>query len=82
MFKVEYAYQSYYVEDAIIFIEDKVYSDNWDRNETEVTEMLTEEIDALKYLADTDWYIIRYVDIGEEVPEDIVYLREEARSLL
>ena len=36
--------------------------------------------ESLKYLADTDWLIIREVDAGVPCPSDIKQLRAEARS--
>lgn len=35
---------------------------------------------ALKYLADTDWYIIRTMDSGVAIPEEVVQLRQQARD--
>jgi hypothetical protein len=35
---------------------------------------------ALKYLADTDFYVIRFMDSGIAVPVDITQKREEARA--
>lgn len=36
--------------------------------------------EALKYLANTDWLIIREVDASIPCPEDVKQLRSEARS--
>lgn len=36
--------------------------------------------ESLKYLADTDWYIIREVDSGVQCPPDIKQARAEARA--
>lgn len=38
--------------------------------------------EAIAYLRSTDWYVIRKVETGKEVPDDISTLRSEARSLL
>jgi hypothetical protein len=38
-----------------------------------------EEMEARKYLADTDWYIIRELDSGEPCPADIKAARAQAR---
>ena len=35
--------------------------------------------EALKYLAETDWYVIRQMDSGEAMPEDVKAKRAEAR---
>ena len=38
-------------------------------------------IDELeKYLLETDWYAIRFVDNGEKIPSDIQKKRQEARE--
>lgn len=39
-----------------------------------------ESIDALAYLSNTDWYIIREMDTGEPCPNDIKLARVLARS--
>lgn len=39
-----------------------------------------ESRDALKYLADTDWYVIREMDNGTPVPENIRQARQDARA--
>ena len=35
---------------------------------------------ALRYLAETDWYVIRATDTGKAVPKDIAKRRAEARK--
>lgn len=32
------------------------------------------------YLADTDWYVVRYADTGEAIPEDVKAKRQAARE--
>lgn len=34
---------------------------------------------ARKYLAETDWYVIRKTETGEEIPQEILDLRAQAR---
>lgn len=36
--------------------------------------------DARKYLADTDWYVVRKTETGEAIPDDISTARQEARD--
>lgn len=36
--------------------------------------------DARKYLADTDWYVVRKTETGEAIPDDITTARQEARD--
>lgn len=36
----------------------------------------------IKYLKDTDWYAIRYMETGKAIPEDIAQERETARAKL
>lgn len=36
--------------------------------------------EALKYLAQTDWYIIRHQETGETVPVDVLSARQAARQ--
>lgn len=46
-------------------------------------QILTEQrAEALKYLADTDYYYPRFLETGEPVPEDVVLKRKEARDFL
>lgn len=35
---------------------------------------------SLKYLADTDWYVIRYLETGVAIPADITTARAAARA--
>ena len=37
-------------------------------------------IQARKYLADTDWYVVRYSETNEPIPEEILVKRQEARE--
>ena len=39
-------------------------------------------VDAQKYLDSTDWYIVRFIDSGVEVPQEIKDKRAEARLLV
>lgn len=41
--------------------------------------LVQEKEDALKYLSDTDWYIIRKAETGVEIPANILTLRAAAR---
>lgn len=38
--------------------------------------------EARVYLADTDWYVSRKLETGEEIPADVAKKRAEARALL
>ena len=38
--------------------------------------------EALEYLSSTDWYLVRKLDIGTEIPEEVVTKRLEARTIL
>ena len=40
------------------------------------------EVLALQYLDATDWYVTRFSETGQIIPEDIITLRAEARLLL
>lgn len=43
--------------------------------------MIEEEITELQnYLNGTDWYAIRYAEIGVEIPEEVGQKRQEARE--
>lgn len=37
-------------------------------------------IEAQAYLANTDWFVLRYMDSGVPIPEDIKIARAEARA--
>ena len=41
---------------------------------------LEESEKALKYLAETDWYVVRFAETGEPIPEDILAARAAARE--
>lgn len=36
--------------------------------------------EALAYLASTDWYIVRSLDSGKPIPDDIASARQSARD--
>ena len=38
--------------------------------------------EAQKYLASTDWYLVRFIDSGVEVPQEVKDKRAEARLLV
>jgi len=54
--------------------------------QAQVDERKTEELDRreeqslLAYLASTDWYAVRYAEIGVPVPEDVALKRDDARA--
>lgn len=37
---------------------------------------------ARKYLQSTDWYAVRFMETGKEVPEEVKTAREAAREIL
>lgn len=50
---------------------------------TDITAEVEQEkanAEALKYLADTDWLMIRELEIGKPMPEEIKLKRQEARN--
>lgn len=53
-------------------------------NPPKTAEQLAEEAkaEALAYLSSTDWYIVRFVDSGVEVPQEVKDKRAEARLLV
>lgn len=38
--------------------------------------------EAIRYLGSTDWYVIRQVEVGKEIPEDVKKSRAEARLII
>jgi len=64
----------------------KIVDDIYVKDEVKLQEKADEEsIEstnkiALKYLADTDWYIIRYQETSVEIPQEILDARAEART--
>lgn len=37
---------------------------------------------SLKYLANTDWYVIRFQETGKEIPSDVLEARAKARETI
>ena len=37
-------------------------------------------LNAKQYLRDTDWYVVRHAETGEEVPAEVTKKRAEARA--
>lgn len=68
-----------------VFVE-RFLADNSDPDSLKITvkEMSKAQIDALRYLQESDWWVIRSVDPGDltPVPEPVVEAREAARSIL
>ena len=63
-----YEYDTVIVEDAFMYTDDAL-----------VTKAKIEQ--AQTYLASTDWYIVRFIDSGVEVPQEIKDKRAEARLI-
>jgi len=40
----------------------------------------SQNYDARKYLAETDWYVTRKAETGKAIPDDIATKRQEARE--
>ena len=53
-------------------------------NPTPTPEQLAEQAkaEALRYLADTDWYAVRLTETGVAIPEEVSIKRAEARAIL
>ena len=53
-------------------------------NPTPTPEQLAEQAkaEALRYLADTDWYVVRLTETGVAIPEEVSIKRAEARAIL
>ena len=50
--------------------------------DTELTTQMAQNHQARKILADTDWYVVRKMETGKEIPADITDMRNKARSLV
>ena len=50
--------------------------------DTELTTQMAQNHQARKILANTDWYVIRKMETGKEIPDDITDMRNKARSLV
>ena len=50
--------------------------------DTELTTRMAQNHQARKILADTDWYVVRKMETGKEIPADIADMRNKARSLV
>lgn len=53
-------------------------------NPTPTPEQLAEQAkaEALRYLADTDWYVVRLTETDVAIPEEVITKRAEARAIL
>jgi len=50
--------------------------------EVQLNEFRDVKQEALDYLASTDWYVIRYADNGDAIPEEVMKKRQEAREIV
>ena len=41
-----------------------------------------ERSEALAYLADTDWMVVRYAETGKDIPADVLKKRQAARDVI
>ena len=48
--------------------------------DTELTKRMAQNHQARKILAQTDWYVVRKMETGKEIPDNIISLRMQARS--
>ena len=79
-----------YVEDAFLdsvvqegdTVEDMPVLERREPTAEEIANNLvaSQNYDARKYLADTDWYVTRKAETGKAIPTDILTKREEARE--
>lgn len=46
----------------------------------EITAQVVINIESKKYLARTDWYVIRFLESGVPIPEDVAQARADARE--
>lgn len=51
---------------------------NWVRDPEKETHRIN--VEAERFLKQTDWYVVRKIETGKEIPEDILKAREEARE--
>ena len=49
--------------------------------EAEAAQRAREAIAARRFLADTDWMVIRAAETGKAMPEDVAAQREQARKV-
>lgn len=40
------------------------------------------EQEALRYLAETDWYVVRFAETGREIPVEVLQKRAECRNIV
>ena len=69
--------------------QEELISDDWvELTDEELAERLkptpeqiaeSERAGALRYLAETDWYVVRFAETGKPIPEDILADRAAAR---
>jgi hypothetical protein len=70
-------------EDTDIFIEKYLAeSSNPDSLKINFYLMEKEQIEALKFLNESDWYMSRKIDVNKVVPDEIVEERGTARDIL
>ena len=48
--------------------------------DTELTKRMAQNHQARKILAQTDWYVVRKMETGKEIPDQIIAMRMQARS--
>jgi hypothetical protein len=77
------------IEEAQTYIVDVDSSKHWGEGVTFETEDVTAQVqqevlneESQKYLDSTDWYIIRHVESGVQIPDDVLNRRALARNAI
>ncbi len=52
------------------------------QEDAELTRQMAKNMQAKQYLNNTDWYVIRYLEKGIAIPEEISFNRENAREAI
>lgn len=75
-----------YRKDGIVYAlnpqqiaEVQTFLDNLQPDE-ELGRQIMANMEARRFLAETDWYVVRFAETGVPIPEDIKIARQEARN--
>jgi len=50
--------------------------------DTDLTQRMARNLEAKRILNQTDWYVIRKLETGVEIPDNITQMRAEARTII
>lgn len=79
-FRENYSDYSYKNNELLYTKKTEIEKQQQKQEEKEEANRLKQNRESLKYLSDTDWYIIRFQETGVPIPQEVLDARAKARE--